>query len=245
MSTPDGSPDPRRNLILGGLPPDEYERLAAVLEPVELGVKDLVHERAKPVEQVVFPVDAVLSVLAMIEDEAAVEVATIGYEGMAGLTVFLGAPTSPNDVLCQIPGQALRLPTDELREFLAGDGALHDLLHRYTQAMFVQLSQNVACNRLHSTEERCARWLLMTRDRVGSDDFELTQEFLAQMLGVRRGTVSLTAGTLQQAGLIRYSRGRITVVDADGLHEVACECYDLLRAESERLLGAPGADPAP
>lgn len=131
-------------------------------------------------------------------------------------------------------------PDDLLTGILrAGDGSLHDLLHRYTQALMVQLSQTVACNRLHTTEQRCARWLMQTRDRVGADEFELTQQFLAQMLGVRRGTVSLTAGVLQQAGVIRYSRGRITVADAGALHDAACECYDVVQAEFARLSGAP------
>jgi len=158
---------------------------------------------------------------------------------MAGLPAFLGTTDSPHDTVCQIAGTALRLSVGELRRFLSRDGALHALLHRYTQATMVQLSQSVACNRLHSTEERCARWLLQTRDRVGSDEFSLTQEFLAQMLGVRRGTVSLTAGVLQQAGVIRYTRGRITVLDPDALREAACDCYDVVQAGYRSATGPP------
>ncbi|TFV57432.1 Crp/Fnr family transcriptional regulator [Geodermatophilus sp. DF01-2] len=239
MPTPDRTPDLRRNLILRGLPDDEYARLASSVERVDLEVKDLLYEAHKPFEYAYFPVDCVLSLLSSVDGEAAVEVATIGYEGVSGLPAFLGSPVSPHDSVCQVAGTALRLSITDLRTFLGRDGALHDLMHRYTQAMMVQLSQNVACNRLHTTEERCARWLLQTRDRVGVDDFGLTQEFLAQMLGVRRGTVSLTAGVLQQAGLIRYSRGRISVVDAEALHGAACECYDLVQAEFARLIGAP------
>ncbi len=232
-------PAPRRNLLLGHLPDEEFHRLLPELEPVELDVREQLYERGKGIEHLYFPVDSVLSLLATVEGEAAVEVATVGYEGMAGLPAFLGAARSPHDCFCQIAGAAVRLPTGELRRFLSQDGALHDLLHRYTQATMVQLSQNVACNRLHTTEERCARWLLQTRDRVGSDEFTLTQEFLAQMLGVRRGTVSLTAGVLQQAGIIRYTRGRITVLDPDALHEAACDCYDTVQAEYQRLTAAP------
>ncbi|RBY95834.1 Crp/Fnr family transcriptional regulator [Blastococcus sp. TF02-8] len=235
------SPDPRRNVLLGLLPEDEFRRLEPALEVVPLDVREGLHEAGKAFEHVWFPVDAVLSVLATIEGEAAVEVATVGFEGMAGLPAFLGTAESPHDCYCQVAGSAVRLATGDLRRFLASDGALHDLLHRYTQATMVQLAQNVACNRLHTTEERCARWLLQTRDRVGADEFTLTQEFLAQMLGVRRGTVSLTAGVLQQAGMIRYTRGRITVVDADALHEAACECYDIVQAEYRRLAAAPEA----
>ena len=242
MSAPTGpSPDPRRNLLLRSLPEAEFQRLQALLEPVQMDVHAQLYERGKPIEHVWFPVDCVFSLIAVVEGEATVEVATMGYEGMAGLPVFLGSAESPNNCFCQVAGAAVRLTIGDLRRFLAVDGALHDVLHRYTQATMVQLSQNVLCNRLHTTEERCARWLLQTRDRVGGDQFELTQEFLAQMLGVRRGTVSLTAGVLQKAGVIRYSRGRITVLDADALHGAACDCYDIVQAEYQRLTAAPEA----
>jgi CRP-like cAMP-binding protein len=242
VSTPAPTPpDPRRNLLLGSLPEAEFRRLLALLEPVQMDVRDQLYERGKPIERLWFPVDCVFSLLATVEGEATVEVATMGYEGLAGLPVFLGSAESPNDCFCQIAGAAVGLTVGDLRRFLAVDGALHDVLHRYTQATMVQLSQNVLCNRLHTTEERCARWLLQTRDRVGGDQFELTQEFLAQMLGVRRGTVSLTAGVLQQAGMIRYTRGRITVLDAEALHEAACDCYDIVQAEYQRLTAAPEA----
>jgi CRP-like cAMP-binding protein len=242
VSTPTGpQSDPRRNLLLGSLPGDELDRLQPALEPVTLDVREQVYGRGKPIEQLWFPVDAVLSLMATVEEEAAIEVATVGYEGMAGLPAFLGTTESPHDTFCQIAGTAMRLAVGDLRRFLSHDGALHDLLHRYTHATMVQLSQNVACNRLHTTEERCARWLLQTRDRVGADEFSLTQEFLAQMLGVRRGTVSLTAGVLQQAGIIRYTRGRITVLDPDALHEAACDCYDIVQAEYRRATAPPEA----
>jgi CRP-like cAMP-binding protein len=165
----------------------------------------------------------------------AVEVAMIGFEGMAGLSAFLGTTASPHRSFCQVPGQTLRLDTVTLRRFLAGDGALHDLLHRYTQAVMAFLAQNIACNRLHSAEERTARWLAQTHDRVGTDSFQITQDFLAQMLGVRRAMVSESARTLQQAGLIRYSRGRITILDREGLHSAACECYLTIRREFDNL----------
>lgn len=242
MASPPGpQPDLRRNLLLGHLPREEFDRLQPALEPVVLGSREQVYERGKVIEEVWFPLDAVLSLLATVEGEPAIEVATIGYEGMAGLPAFLGTNESPHDTFCQVAGTAARLTIADLRRFLAGDGTLHDLLHRFTQATMVQIAQSVACNRLHTTDERCARWLLQTRDRVGADEFGLTQEFLAQMLGVRRGTVSITAGLLQQAGLIRYTRGRITVVDAEALHEAACDCYDIVQAEYLRAVGGPGA----
>ncbi|MFW3170946.1 Crp/Fnr family transcriptional regulator [Geodermatophilus sp. CPCC 206100] len=208
---------------------------------MDLEVHDQVLTRDKPIEHLHFPLDCVLSLMAAVEGESMVEVATIGHEGMSGLPVFLGTVAGPNDAFCQVPGRALRLSAAGLQRFLALDGALHHVLHRYTQATMVLLAQNVACNRLHATEERCARWLLQTRDRVGADEFPLTQEFLAQMLGVHRGTVSLTAGVLQQAGMIRYTRGQITVLDADALQRTACPCYGIVQAEFERLTAAPEA----
>jgi CRP-like cAMP-binding protein len=241
VATPtDGTPpNPRRNLLLRSLPEQEFTRLRPLLEPVALDIHDELYEVGAPIEHLYFPVDAVLSLLAVVEGEAPVEVATVGYEGMAGLPAFLGSAESVHHTVCQVAGTAVRLTTADLRRFLEQDGALHDLLHRYTQATMVQLSQSVACNRLHTTEERAARWLLQTRDRVGADDFALTREFLAQMLGVRRGSVSITVGLLQQAGVIRYTRGRISVRDAAALHEVACDCYDIVQAQYRRLTAAP------
>jgi CRP-like cAMP-binding protein len=238
MSAP---PDPLGNRLLAGLPPAEFTRLRPFLHAEQLALRQHVHRRREPIRDLWFPVGAVLSLVALVGDEPAVEVATIGREGCAGLPVFLGSAVSPNDCFAQVSGAAWRLPVADLPTVLTGNGALHDVLHRYTQATMVQLAQNVACNRLHSTEERCGRWLLQTRDRVDADAFDLTQEFLAQMLGVRRGTVSLVAGALQEAGLITYTRGRISILDADGLHEVACECYDVLRDEYARLGIAPHA----
>lgn len=223
------------NFILGALPHEEYAQLHDRLEPVECTTRELIYPTGAPIGHVWFPTTAVLSMVSQVEGETAVEVATIGREGMAGLPVFLGVTASPNTVFAQVPGMALRMRADQLREVLTGDGALHRQLHRYIQATMVQLAQNVACNRLHNTEERAARWLLMTADRVGSDRFPLTQEFLAQMLGVRRATVSLTAGLLHNAGLISYRRGVITIDDRAGLHEVACDCYSIIRGEFDKL----------
>jgi CRP-like cAMP-binding protein len=225
----------QRNRLLAALPVAERLRLGSELRLVELGMREQIYDTGEAITQVYFPVNSVLSVVTAVEDDVAVEVAMVGLEGMAGLPEFLGGATSPHRCFCQVPGQALRLDTVTLRRFLAGDGALHDLLHRYTEAVMVFLAQNIACNRLHSTEERTARWLAQTDDRVGSDSFQITQDFLAQMLGVRRATVSESARTLHQAGLIRYSRGRITVVDRDGLQAAACQCYLTIRHEFDKL----------
>jgi len=235
------STEARRNLLLAGLPEEELQRLLPDLEPVDLHLQDQVLSREEPIDHLHFPLDCVLSLMTDLEDEGRIEVATIGFEGMAGLPVFLGSAAGPNDAFCQVPGRALRLSAAGFRRFLVGDGALHQILHRYTQATMVMLSQNVACNRMHTTEERCARWLLQTRDRVGADEFPLTQEYLAQMLGVRRGTVSVIAGVLQQAGAIRYARGRMTVLDAASLHRTACPCSDVVQREFDGLTAAPEA----
>lgn len=228
-------PDPRANAILRSLPPDEYERVVAVCEPMEVQTRLEVYKPDTLIEDLYFPLGCVFSHVALVDDEVVVEVGTIGREGVVGLPVFLGTVRSPNSVFCQVPGPALRLSADDLAEVLRGDGSLHSLLHRYTQALIIQLAQNVACNQTHTTEERAARWLLMTQDRVGADQFPLTQQFLAQMLGVRRPTVSLTAGILQSAGLIRYTRGVITITNREELLEAACDCYRLLREEFDRL----------
>jgi CRP-like cAMP-binding protein len=227
--------DGRENFILGALPDEEYARLRERLEPVDLDLKQMIYETDQPIRHAYFPTSAVLSMISQVDGAAAVEVATIGREGMAGLPVFLGVGASPNTIFAQIPGVALRMRAEQLRDVLAGDGALHRQLHRYIQATMVQLSQNVACNRLHSTEERAARWLLMTADRVGAERFPLTQDFLAQMLGVRRATVSITAGLLHNAGLISYKRGVITVDDRAGLEDAACDCYGIVRDEFQEL----------
>ena len=239
--------DARRgdNFILAAVPDREFARMADRLEPVALGPRHPVHDVGVPIGHVYFPTTAVLSMISSSDavgdasdtgpGETAVEVATIGREGMSGLPVFLGVSVSPNTVLGQIPGLALRMRTDDLRDVLARDGALHRLLHRYIQATMVQLAQNVACNRLHTTEARTARWLLMTADRVGSTSFPPTQEFLAQMLGVRRATASLTAGLLHNAGLISYTRGVVTIDDRAGLAAVACDCYTIIRDEFAQL----------
>jgi CRP-like cAMP-binding protein len=229
--------DHRGNRLLDTLPAADRQRLQERMELVELDLKEPIYERGKPIEYVYFPLTAVISLLAVMDDGQAVEVATMGNEGMAGLPVFLGATTSPDRAFAQVAGRALRMPAGEFRELANGAGVIQALLQRYTQAFFVQLAQGAACNRLHSMDQRLARWLLMTNDRVGQDQFPLTQEFMAQMLAVRRATVTEAAGRLQQAGLITYSRGIIAVLDRPGLEAASCECYRIITDEHARLLG--------
>lgn len=230
-------PDDRGNRLLAAVPAADRRRMQERMEPVKFDLRQPVYEPGKPIEYVYFPLTAVISMLAVMDDGQAVEVATMGNEGMAGLPVFLGATTSPDLAFAQIPGRALRMPAGEFRELANGAGVVQALLQRYTQAFFVQLAQGAACNRLHSLDQRLARWLLMTHDRVGQDQFPLTQEFMAQMLGVRRATVTEAAGRLQQADLITYRRGIITILDRPGLEAASCECYRIITAEHARLLG--------
>ncbi len=233
---PDGPRVDMENRLLKALPPGERDRLGAKLEPVYLPFKELLYDAGGPISHVYFPTNGVLSMLTDMED-GAVEVGTVGNEGMAGLPVFLGTGTIPSKCYSQVPGDALRMEATALANEVKGGGALHDVLLKYTHYLLAQATQAAACNRLHAAEERLCRWLLMMQDRVGSDWFPLTQEFMAQMLGVRRATVSLTASALQHAGLIRYSRGKVTVVDRAGLEGASCGCYAVVRKEQERLLG--------
>jgi len=227
----------RRNQLLNGLTEQELSELANDLELRTLRVRDPIVRRHEVIADIYFPVSCVLSTVAEGAANQTVEVATIGNEGMAGLPVFLGADsTSTLDTFVQVAGEALWMRARAFRSQLQRIGSLTQLLGRYTQALLTQISQASACNRMHPTQERCARWLLMTHDRVLRDEFELTHEFLAQMLGVRRATVGDVAAELQAAGVIRYSRGTLTILDRAALQERACECYRIIRDEYERLL---------
>jgi CRP-like cAMP-binding protein len=227
---------PLRNRILAALSPVERERLLALMEPVRLELRDVVFEPNRTIEHVFFPEDGVISILGLLEDGSAVETATVGNEGMVGVPVFLGAMQMAGQAFAQVPGSAWRMPAAALREEVRRGSPLAQLLGRYTQALFTLVAQSSACNRKHLVEQRCARWLLMTHDRVGGDTFELTHLFLSQMLGVRRATVSETAAQLQQAGLIEYTRGRITILDRARLEAAACPCYGIIRGEFARML---------
>lgn len=231
---------PGQNALLAALPPDEAARLRDRLEPVSVGIKDLIYEPNGPITHVHFPLSGVFSLVVEMADGLSVEVATVGNEGLVGLPVFLGAESSPHRAFAQVPGDSLRLPADTFRAELARNGPLHAVLRRYNQALMNQISYSVACNRLHSVEERMCRWLLMTQDRVGADQFLLTQEFFAQMLGVRRPSVTVVAGVLQKAGIIAYARGRVTVLDRERLEASSCECYQVVRDEFDRLLAPDG-----
>jgi CRP-like cAMP-binding protein len=228
-----------QNRILAALPAEEFERLRHHLTTVTLDLKEPFWEPDQPIEYVHFPIDLVASVLAVTEEGSSVEVGTIGNEGLVGLPVFLGAPSSPGRSVTQIAGRADRMDAATFRREARREGALRDLLQRYTLAFMTQVSQSTACNRAHRAEQRLARWILVLRDRTGQKEFPMTQEFMAQMLGVRRATVSEIAGQLQDEALISYRRGIIILTDEAALERRACECYHIVRREFERLLGVP------
>lgn len=226
------------NLILASLPAEEFVRIKPLLEPLELPTSKVLYELGQPIDHVYFVYRGVASLMTPMNDGPAVELATVGAEGMVGMPVFLGDDRMPSRAFMQVPGHGARMEANAFRTFVRGSGALNRVLLRYALALMTQMAQNAACNRTHSVEERCTRWLLMTQDRVRSPTFDLTQEFMAQMLGVRRPTVSIAAGILAQAGLISYVRGKITILDRSGLETACCECYRIITNEFERLLGA-------
>ncbi len=226
-----------RNRILDRLPRRELARIRRALTEVEAAVRDEIYEPNKPFDYVYFPETSIASVVNVMEDGTEIEVATIGYEGMVGLPVFLGANQSPARSFWQVAGTAFRLDAAFLEKEKRNRTPFARILGIYTQGFFAQIAQSVTCNRLHNVEQRCARWLLMTHDRVPGDDFPLKQEFLGQMLGVRRAGISEVAGRLQRKRLIKYSRGWMSVIDRVGLERISCECYQVVAREYRRLLG--------
>jgi CRP-like cAMP-binding protein len=228
-----------RNRLLAMMSNAERANLAREFELVSLGLRQMVYQEAEPIDHVYFPVSGVLSLVAQMEDGRGVEVATVGNEGMAGLPVFLQAAyTSSHMAFSQIPGDALRMPAARFGELLTTghNGGLHIALNRYTQALMSMIARAVACNALHTVQQRACRWLLTTHDRVGGDEYVLTQEFLSQMLGVTRGSVNEVARALQEAQAIDYTRGRVRILDRGELESRSCECYRVVRDEFDRLL---------
>ncbi|WP_334190271.1 Crp/Fnr family transcriptional regulator [Noviherbaspirillum sp.] len=229
----------RGNLLLSLLDDADYRQLAPRIERVSLKIKDVVTQRGALPTHVYFPVGSVVSVLAHMVNGAAVEIGTIGREGFLGIEVLAGGNNWTETTICQIDGDALRMRANDFIEAIHGDTPLRRVTQRYMLVYFSQIAQSVACNRLHTIEARFARWVLMTHDRVDGDDFQLTQEFLATMLGVQRPGVSLVASAFQQAGLIRYSRGRMSILDRAELEEACCECYAIVQDQFRKMLGIP------
>ena len=231
--------DLRANQLLALLDDETLRDVAPRLAPVPFPLREDLYLEQSPMGFAWFPAAGVLSMLGSAVAQTDVEVATIGSEGMLGVGLLLGAELSFGRVFVQVEGSGWRMPAADLRACAHAHPAFHRVLHRYANALMVQIAQGTACNRAHAVEQRCARWLLQTHDRVHGDEFDLTQEFLAQMLGERRATVNQVAGSLQQRGLIRYTRGRIQVTDREGLEAAACRCYGFVRTEYARMLSAP------
>ena len=227
-----------RNRILQQLDDSDWKRLQPSLQPVELSFKEPLYEPGQSIAYMHFVEIGVVSLVRELEEGGTIETGTIGNEGVVGLPAFLGAMTGSGRAFCQIPGRALRVKVKVMTAELERNSKVAKLLLRVADATMSMLAQVAACNRAHPVEERMARWLLMTHDRVDDDEFPLTQEFLAMMLGVRRPSVNIAGLTLQQAGLIQYRRGRIRVVNRQGLEASSCECYQQIRQEFEKALGS-------
>jgi CRP-like cAMP-binding protein len=230
----------RQNAVLDGLTDAELHDLLPYLKDVELSRGQVLYEPGLSINAVHFPIQGMVSLVHEFSSGEVVEVATVGREGMTGISVFLGAAGPSERATVQISGRALRIPTPDFqRQIATRDRPLETMLRRYTQAMFSQLGRNAACNRVHRVHARAARWLLMCSDRMDSPTFDLTQEFLAQMLAVRRASVGEVAQALADQGCITYTRGSITILDWDLLHTNACECYDIITTSMREAMGGP------
>jgi CRP-like cAMP-binding protein len=235
--------DRRTNRLLSLLSDDDYERLRPHLSHVVLNYKKSLYEASSPIGHVYFPLNGVASLVIASGDGSSAEVGTIGNEGLVGLPVCLGAHEAPSAVYVQVPGTALKLDARSFRTEIERSPTLNRIMLRYAHAFFNQVAQSAACIHLHRVEQRCCRWLLMTHDRMPGDEFLLTHECLGMMLGVRRTTVTDVMGSLQKAGLVRYRRGHVTILDYDTLRQRACECYAIWKLEFDQMLGDPVTAP--
>jgi CRP-like cAMP-binding protein len=226
-----------KNRLLAALPREEYERILPHLSHVSFSLGVVVYESGGRMEHIYFPTTAIVSLLYTMENGSSAEMGVAGCEGLVGIALFMGGDTTPNRAVVQGAGGAVRMKAGLLREEFGRGGAFQRLLLRYTQALITQMSQTAVCNRLHTLEQQLCRWLLLMRDRLDSDELVMTQELIANMLGVRREGVTVAAGRLQEQGLISYVRGRIQILDRPGLEATVCECYRVVRDEYDRLLG--------
>jgi CRP-like cAMP-binding protein len=231
-----GAQNPRDNHLLAALPAADYERIAPALELVQLPLGDVIYESGIPMSHVHFPTSSIVSLLYVMESGASAEIAVVGNDGVVGISLFMGGETTPSRAVVQSAGQSFRLRADLLKAEFNRYGPTMHLLLRYTQALITQMTQTAVCNRHHSVDQQLCRWLLLSLDRLPSSDLVMTQELMANMLGVRREGVTEAAGKLQADGLINYSRGHIKVLDRPGIEARVCECYEVVRRESARLL---------
>jgi CRP-like cAMP-binding protein len=229
--------DPAGNKLLASLPQEDYERILPELRPVTFTLGEVVYESGARMGHIYFPTTAIVSLLYVTEGGSSAEMGVAGREGLVGVALFMGGGTTPNRAVVQSAGRAVRMRAQVLRGEFARGGAFQRLLLRYTQALLTQMSQTAVCNRLHAIEQQLCRRLLLSHDRLGSDELVMTQELIAGMLGVRREGVTAAAGRLQEDGLISYARGRIRILDRRGLEATVCECYKVVKDEYDRLLG--------
>ena len=223
----------KQNSLLAALPAADFERIAPHLSRLAMPLGEMLYEPGSTLRRVYFPTTAVVSLHYVLESGASAESAGVGFEGIVGISLFMGGETTPSSAAVQIAGHGYSLDAALLKQEFSRSAAVQILLLRYTQALIAQMTQTAACNRLHEVHQRLARWLLMTRDRFSSDSLPLTQDFLSQMIGTRRASVTVCAGILQEARLISYRRGIVTILNRRGLEESACDCYRLLQQQTE------------
>jgi CRP-like cAMP-binding protein len=228
--------DARANQLLASLPDPEWQRWKPQIEAVDLPLGQVVYESGHPLKHVYFPTTAIVSLLYVLEDGASAEIAVVGYEGVVGIALFMGGGTTPSRAVVQSAGKGWRLNANAIKGEFNRSGPVMHLLLRYTQALITQMAQTAVCNRHHTLDQQLCRWLLLSLDRLQGNDLVMTQELIANMLGVRREGVTEAALKLQRQGLIRYSRGHISVLDRAGLEERTCECYAVVKKEYDRLL---------
>ena len=232
---------PEKNLLLAALAPAELKRMRPHLEPVTMPLGDVIYESGRHLDHVYFPTTCIVSLLYVLESGASAEIAVVGYEGVVGVSIFMGGETTPSRAVVQSGGNAYRLPGQMVKDEFTRGGAMQHLMLRYTQSLITQMAQTAVCNRHHSVDQQLCRWLLLSIDRLASPEIVMTQELIANMLGVRREGVTEAAGKLQKVGVISYRRGHIRVLDRLRLEAMSCECYEVVRVETARLLPQPGA----
>ena len=236
MALPTQQPhDPRDNHLLAALPPAERERLLAHLQFVPMPLGKVLYESGDTLRHVYFPTDSIVSLLYVLENGASAEISVVGNDGLIGIALFMGGETTPSRAIVQSAGYAYRMIGQQLKDEFHRNGVMQILLLRYTQALITQMAQTAVCNRHHSVDQQLCRWLLLSLDRLRSNQLKMTQELIANMLGVRREGVTEAAGKLQKQGVIIYSRGQITVLDRPRLEELSCECYGVVKKETDRL----------
>ena len=237
MSVADHSDDARLNHLLAALPDEEFDRLRPELKPVSLALGEVIYESGEQLDHVYFPTTAIISLLFIMENGSTAEIGMAGNDGLVGIALFMGGSTTPNRAVVQSAGNAYKIRAKALRFEFHLAGQFQNILLRYTQYLMTQISQTAVCNRLHSVEQQLCRWLLINHDLLQTNKLIMTHDLIANMLGVRREGVSIAAGHLQQQGLIKYVRGTITMIDRPGLEMAACECYQVVKEEYDRLLG--------